>query len=69
MRAPRLVGTALAIGSTQSRHAQGVRACRGLFLLGFACFHGRFGVTFGPDLGLTNFGFGCPCHPSFRSER
>ena len=23
----------------------------GLFLLGLACFHGRFDVTFGPDLG------------------
>ena len=23
----------------------------GYFLLGLACFHGRFDVTFGPDLG------------------
>ena len=41
---------------------RGVRACRGLFLLGLACFHGRFDVTFGPDLGLTSYSFARRIH-------
>jgi len=28
-----------------------------------------FDVTFGPDLGLTSFSFGCRCHPRFHSGR